>query len=394
MDVYTARGDKRGKDTDIRRQVGFSSYQPKKEYAERLPEEEPKHKKKRKLSWKKRFLLFFIFLFLITAGPLAYVGFWNLRNFSSASEKLFGSSNAFSLVSSRPLASSRGRVNILLAGYSVDDPGHGGAELTDSILVMSLDQEEKTGYMLSVPRDLYVDIPEYGSAKINEAYQAGERRNYQKTGYPDGGMGLLEEVIEENFGLQIHYYTLVDYTAVREIVDALGGITVDIESDDPRGLYDPSLDLDTGKALVNLKNGKNNLNGQQALGLTRARGAVYGSYGYALSDFTRTQNQQKVFQAIQNELTWRLVLDPRTNKEIFDAAADNLVTDVELSEVLSIYRLFTDVPNNKIKTYTLRDINDENLLTGYTTPFGQSALIPAAGLGDFSEIQEAVSRLD
>lgn len=370
-----------------------TAYRPGKHTEE--PEEVDKlAPQKKRWSWKKRLLLLFVLLFLLTIIPLTVIAYWDLRNFSKASEKLFGTGNALSLLPPGSLDSTDGRVNILMTGYSVDDPGHAGAELTDSILILSLDQADHTGYMLSIPRDLYVDIPDYGGAKINEAYQAGEQMGFQSAGYPEGGMGLLEKVIEDNFALDIHYYALINYAAVRETVDALGGITVNIESDDPRGLYDPSPDLETGQPLVNLPNGEVKLDGRQALNLTRARGAAYGSYGYALSDFTRTQNQQKVFAAIQKELNWTLVLDPRKNSKIFEAAANNIQTDVEASEVISLYRLFTAVPNDKIQSVTLRDINGENLLTSYGTPSGQSALIPAVGLGDFSQIQAAIKQLD
>lgn len=389
MDVYSPRkGRNMG---DVRRKAN-TSYRPQRHEAQ--PDEAiQKQPKQRRFSWKKKLALFFLVLFLLILIPLLVIGVWNLRNFSSASQKLFGTSNAFSLLATTPLQATDGRTNILLTGYSVDDPGHAGAELTDSILVLSLDGASHTGYMLSIPRDLYVEIPEYGSAKINEAYQAGEQMSFQQVGYPNGGMGLLEKVIEDNIGLDVHYYALVNYTAVQEVVDALGGINIEVKSDDPRGLYDPSADLQTGEPLVNLPSGQATLNGRQALNLTRARGAGFGSYGYALADFTRTQNQQEVFRGIQKKLSWKLVLDPRTNQKIFDAAANNVKTDVKISEVLPLYRLFTSVPSNDIRTVTLRDVNGQNLLTSYATRSGQSALIPAAGVGDFSEIQAAVKQL-
>lgn len=390
MDVYRPRnGRSMG---DVRRKAN-TSYRPGHPNTEPAKGKLVESEKSRK-SWKKRLAVFFLVLFLLTIIPLLVIGIWDLRNFSRASQKLFGSGNALSLLATKPLETTDGRTNILLTGYSVDDPGHGGAELTDSIMVLSIDQTNKSGYMLSIPRDLYVEIPGYRSAKINEAYQAGEEMNFQELGFPNGGMGLLEKVIEDQVGLDVHYYALLNYAAVRETVDALGGITVDVKSDDPRGLHDPSLDLETGQPLVNLPNGPANLDGRQALNLTRARGAGVGAYGYALSDFTRTQNQQAVFRGIQNKLSWKLVLDPRTNQKVFDAAANNIKTDIEISEVLPMYRLFTSVPSQDIKTYTLRDINGQNLLTSYRTNLGQSALIPAAGVGDFSEIQAAVDQLE
>ncbi|MBI5357728.1 LCP family protein [Candidatus Saccharibacteria bacterium] len=337
------------------------------------------------LSWKKAILI----LFIIIITPLLFIGIWDLRNFSSASQKLFGSSNMFSLLATSQLKSTNeGRTNILIIGYSADDPGHGGAKLTDSIMVLSLDKSDKSGYMLSVPRDLYVSIPDYGKAKINEAYQAGER----KTGSTEGGVNLLKDVITENFAIDIHYYVIVDYGATKNIVDALGGVNMNIESPDPRGIYDPNFKPEEGGPLK-LANGAQEIDGQTALRLTRARGSTYGSYGFPQSDFNRTQNQQKVLSAIKSELNWTLVLDPRTNSKIFAAVADNVITNLEISEVIPIYRLFTSVPNDQLKTITLNNVNNVNLLTGHRTPNGQSALVPAAGISDFSDIQRALKQL-
>lgn len=344
-----------------------------------------KKDKSRFLNWKKAILI----LFITIITPLLIIGIWDMRNFASASQKLFGSSNMFSLLATSQLKStSEGRTNILIIGHSADDPGHAGAKLTDSIMVMSLDKSEKNGYTLSIPRDLYVSIPDYGKAKINEAYQAGER----KTGSAEGGVNLLKDVITENFAIDIHYYVIIDYGATKNIVDALDGVSVNIESPDPRGIYDPNFKPEEGGPLK-LANGAQEIDGQTALRLTRARGSTYGSYGFPQSDFNRTQNQQKVLSAIKSELNWTLVLDPRTNSKIFAAVADNVTTNLKISEVIPIYRLFTSVPNDQLKTITLNDVNKVNLLTGYRTPNGQSALIPAAGANDFSDIQRALKQL-
>lgn len=347
--------------------------------------DDKKQEKKRWLSWKKIVLI----LFIVIITPFLVIGIWDLRNFSSASQKLFGSNNMFSLLATSQLKStSEGRTNILMIGYSADDPGHAGAKLTDSIMVLSLDKSDKTGYMLSIPRDLYVNIPDYGRAKINEAYQAGER----KGGTPESGVNLLKDVVSENFAIDIHYYVIIDYGATKNIVDALGGVNVNIESKDPRGIYDPNFKPQEGGPLK-LSNGAHKIDGQTALRLSRARGSTYGSYGFPQSDFNRTQNQQKVLSAIKSELDWTLVLDPRTNSKIFEAVADNVTTNLKISEVIPIYRLFNSVPNDQLKTITLNDVNKVNLLSSYRTPTGQSALIPAAGINDFSEIQKVLKQL-
>lgn len=334
---------------------------------------------------KKRRFTFKRLIASVLIGSLLFVLFiaaWDARNFSRASQKMFGSGNLLQLVSSSSLkGSDQGRVNVLVVGYSADDPGHEGATLTDSIMLLSMSTTTHTGYMLSIPRDLYVHIPGNGYAKINEAYK-------------DGGMQLLEQIVEKNFATHVDYYALVNYSSVRETVDALGGINVTINSPDGK-LYDPNKDWRTGGPLVDLTNGTHHLNGEEALDLTRARGdpSQYGDpIGFEYSDFQRTADQRLVFTAIKDRLNWKLVLDPRTNGQIFEALANNVKTDVQLSEVRPLYQLFTGIPSPQMQSLSLNKINNKNLLTGYTTYYGQSALIPAAGTDDYSAIQSALEQ--
>ena len=343
-------------------------------------------KPKSRFGWKKRLLL----LFILLLTPLLVIAGWDISNASSASKKLFGTGNVAGALLPTGLENSSERVNILMVGYSADDPGHAGALLTDSIMVVSLDKQDKTGYMLSVPRDLFVDIPNYGAAKINEAYQAGEQQGFSQEGYPAGGIGMVNKIVSDNFKIPLHYYVIINYGAVRDTVDALNGVTVDIKSPDPRGLLDPNFKPEEGGALT-LANGPQLIDGQTALRLTRARGSTLGSYGFPQSDFNRTQNQQAVFAAIKSELDYKLILDPRINKKFFDAIANNVQTDMKLSEVLPVFRLLQSSGN--LRPVNLSDVGGVNLLGSYTTRTGQSALIPAAGIDDFTEIQATVNRL-
>jgi LCP family protein required for cell wall assembly len=355
------------------------------EQTEDVAHEHQEAKPKRKFGWKRALLL----LFVIVLTPLLIVGFWDYRNASSASSKMFGSGNVLSALLPGSLDKTDDRTNILIIGNSVDDAGHGGAALTDTILVISLKKDNKTGFMLSIPRDLYVKIPDYGSAKINEAYQAGEQQAFHESGFPDGGAGLLSKVIKQNFDLDIHYSVRVSYHAVKDITNALDGITVNIDSSDPRGIYDPNFKPEEGGPLQ-LTNGSHLIDGQTALRLTRARGSTYGSYGFPQSDFNRTKNQQKVFAAIKSEVTPRLLLDPRENKDFFDAVANNVQTDIGIHEVLPLFLLMHSVPDASMRQVNLSDVDKTNYLASYRTPTGQSALIPRTGINDFSEIQALV----
>lgn len=346
--------------------------------------------KKRRFGWKKILLI----VFLIILIPVVAIGAWDYKNYARASEKMFGSGYLPTALPPNSLKSENGRTNLLLAGFSADDPGHSGANLTDSIMILSLDKESRTGYMLSIPRDLYVNIPGFGYAKINEVYQDGERSKFNEKGYAKGGMGLLEKVVSENFGLELHYYVLINYGAVKDTVSALDGITVTIDSKDPRGIFDPGF-LPKEGGRLKLKNGAQTIDAQTALNLTRARGLAYGSYGLSQSDFDRTRNQQAVIKGIKEKTTWQLLLDPRKNPPLLDAIASNIKTDIGLNNILPLYRLFDSIPDDQLKSTALRDTTRKiNLLSSYRTPSGQSALIPAEGVDDYSQIKAFVDRLD
>lgn len=302
--------------------------------------------------------------------------------------RITGNANPLSLLSvfhPAHLKNQDGRVNILVAGNSADDPGHNGGNLTDSIMVLSVNTRDNTALMLSIPRDLWIDLPGSGHSKINAAYD-------------DGGMSELQEVVEDSLGVPIDYNVLVDYGAFRDLVDAVGGITITIKSDDPRGIYDPSLDYTTRSccALAKYPNGSVRLNGKQALNLARARGDAYGSYGFPEADFDRTMHQRQMLLAIKDKATSAgVIANPLKVSNLVDAVGKNVKTNLQLNEIETLYTYMKKVNDNDIGSYNLNTLagNGTTMLKNYTSPNGQSALIPAAGLDDFSDIQGQLTRL-
>lgn len=333
---------------------------------------------------------------IVLAILLTLTGLWLGVKFASNIVKVFGWGGIKDIFRSEKLrGEDQGRVNILLAGNSSDDSGHSGAELTDSIMIVSMNTNGKNGYILSIPRDLYVDIPGSGYAKINEAYQDGKRKKFSEADYPEGGMGLLQKTVSQHFGINIHYYALVNYTALQQAVDAVGGVTITVQSSDPRGLYDPSPDLKNGrKALVKLPNGEVTLDGRTALNLARARGNARGSYGYAQSDFTRTEHQRKILIGLKEKATSASTLsNPVKLSQLFDSMGNNVETNFRTSEIRRLYDVSKEIPTETLKSASLNDANGKNLLTSYRTRNGQSALVPVAGIDDYSAIQAFIAGL-
>lgn len=336
---------------------------------------------------RKRVILFFVIILLAAIGWLGWKFVYNAH-------RLFGG-NVFGVLSSSKLeGESNGRVNILLAGNSSDDPGHQGGTLTDSIMILSIDTRNNTGFMMSVPRDLYVKVRGYGHQKINAVYPAGESTHFAEDGYAKGGMGLLQKTIKEDLGIKTNYYALVNYNALRDAVNSVGGIDFTVQSSDKRGLYDPNKDYTTGGVLVKLTNGTHRLNGQQALNLARARGDSPNSYGFANSDFTRTEHQRQLILALRSKAASAGVLtNPIRLGKLFDSIGKNVETDLELGNVRRLYEITKKINSTSIQSIGLNDANGQNLLTNYRTPRGESALIPAAGLDDYSDIQRYIQRL-
>jgi len=349
--------------------------------------EQRTRRKRRPLSLKKIFKRIGIVLgVLILLG-----GVWFGLKFYKDIAKLTGDKNPLALLSvfhPVPLKNQGGRVNILVAGNSADDPGHNGANLTDSIMVLSLNTKNNTAFMLSVPRDLWVNIPGVGYQKINDAY-------------PNGGMNMLQQVIQKDLGMTIDYQVLVNYGAFKGLVSAVGGITINIQSSDPRGIYDPNRDY-TSKdccALADYPNGPVTLDGQQALDLARARGdpSPYGvAYGFPDGDFDRTNHQRQMLEAIKDKADkGSVIANPFKVSQIFDAIGNNITTNLKLAEIETLYTYVKKVNDNNIGSYNVNTLAGANttLLANYTSPSGQDALIPAAGIDDFSDIQTQVRRI-
>jgi LCP family protein required for cell wall assembly len=330
---------------------------------------------------------------IVVALLVLLIGGWVGGKFAYNAHKLFGGNILGILKTTKLKGEDEGRVNILLAGNSADDPGHDGANLTDSIMVMSVDTKHNKAFLLSIPRDLWVELPGGGHQKINAAYPDGQSEDFSESGYPSGGMGELEQIVSENMGLPIHYYALIDYNALKQAVDAVGGIDLNIQSKDPRGLYDPNIDWSTKGPLVKLTNGVHHLNGQQALDLARARGDAYNSYGFLGSDFDRTDHQRQMLVALKSKAVSAGVMsNPAKLSSLSDAIGNNVKTDFTLPEVHRLYDITKLIPGSSIQSLSLNSANGKNLLMSYASPSGQSALAPAAGVDDYSDIQSFINQ--
>lgn len=164
-----------------------------------------------------------------------------------------------------------GNVNILLIGNDGRE-GEAGAR-SDSMILCTFDRRAKTLVMTSFLRDLYVPIPGYGSNRLNAAYAFGGRE-------------LLKKTLEENFDIRIDGSVEVDFSHFAQIVDMLGGVTLELRQDEA-----DTVNQETGSSL---SAGTQTLNGDQALAYSRIRRLD------ADGDFSRTARQRKVLSAFLN----------------------------------------------------------------------------------------------
>ena len=236
----------------------------------------------------------------------------------------------------------------------VGNEANAGGQRSDVTMVVRIDPAEKTVTILSIPRDLWVDIPGNDSGisgmnRINAAYDAG----------PD----LLIQTIEQDLGIQINHYIDVDFPGFTDMVNALGGITMDFPT--------PVKDAYTGLDVT--QTGCQAVNGVTALQLVRARHLYYinadGEWEYdGESDFSRIQRQDEFFRAVLAKANVSFT-DFLEINSLLGAAVGNLTIDASLSEgeLLDIAQDFRGLPSKHLVTETLPTL-------GYVTDGGAEVL--------------------
>ena len=291
--------------------------------------------------------------------------------------------NILEIFNTQPLKQdSNGRSNFLLLGTSEDDPGHEGATLTDSILVVSVDQTNKNMYMFSVPRDMLVEYGEACNAgysgKINEYFNCVNSGTTKED--EQDRLAKTQKFIGSIFGIDIQYGVHVNYTVMRDVVNALGGsITVKIESSDSRGQMDGNFDWKCGANYwtrikncppnghyIDYANGEVTLDAEHALYLAQARGDTEVSYGFPLSNFDREKNQRKILVAIRDKaLSTGSLTNLGTITKLIDALGDNLRTNIQTSEIRTIMQVASDIKSSDI--FSL-DLFGDGVMSGDGNP--------------------------
>lgn len=341
----------------------------------------PKSKVRRIIKW---------VLILILVSALAVGGYVVWRAASAGSNVFQG--NLFDVVTkNEPLKQdANGRSNFVIFGTAEDDEGgeHGGANLTDSIMLLSVDQNTKNAYMISLPRDLWVAYDKTcwvgNQGKLNAVYSCASNDGEDEP----AGAAALQKKVGEILGVDIQYYVHLNFTAVVQAVDAVGGVDVTIQSEDPRGILDRNFDWVCGYRchLVKYENGeKAHLDGQHALALARARNAS-GGYGLPNGNFDREKNQQMIIKALREKaVSAGTLMNVGAVTGLIDALGNNLRTNIDAKEVRTLMDLGTKVDTEAIISLSLNEEGKMLVTTGMHN--GQSIVRPVAGLLSYAEIQ-------
>lgn len=215
-----------------------------------------------------------------------------------------------------------------------------GPGLTDTIIVAFLDAQEEKAGLISIPRDTWVDVPDYGSYKINQAFSLGEAY-----GYSGGGPGILMDTAGNLLGVEIDYYVQVDFEAFVILVDAVNGVLVDV----PREiLVWPNAKMEGD--MKRIMPGIQVLPGNLALGYVRTRDTDEG-------DFGRTKRQQQVLVGLQKKVFSYDILPaviPRL-PAIYRDLSSNVETNLTLRQIISLGWAVRDINPQSLQTQIIKE---------------------------------------
>jgi LCP family protein required for cell wall assembly len=244
------------------------------------------------------------------------------------------------------------RTNILILGLD-RRPEQGYTVRSDVLMLMSAYPAGPRLALLSIPRDLYVEIPGYSTSRINTAHFWGERDS------EGGGPALAMETVARAFDVPVHNYVRLDFDGFRAVVDGVGGIDVVVEEGIVDNAY-PSADYGTTR--IEIPAGAQHMDGETALRYVRSR---HGS-----SDFDRAARQQQVVIGLARRLSspWGWARLPA----VFGAAMEHIDTDLGLGDILTLIVVGLRVGPDGIEHHVI----DREMTVPWTTPTGGSVLLP------------------
>jgi LCP family protein required for cell wall assembly len=257
------------------------------------------------------------------------------------------------------------RLNVLILGIrGADDPN--GGLLTDTVMVVSIEPKTGRTALISIPRDLYVDIPYHDyKNKINEVYVDGI-----KDGGWQNGLKYSKKAVSNVTGLDIHYATSVDFKAFKEIIDILGGVRITLARP-----FSETNQFEEG--VIELPAGSQTINGDTALLFARAR--------FSTSDFDRAKRQQQLLIAIKEKaFSLGVVSNPVKIISILNSLGNHVRTDAELWEIKELMIVMKKIDTTDVRRKVF-DTSKNGLLYASRDQNGSYILFPEGG--NFDQIR-------
>lgn len=321
----------------------------------------------------------FLALVLIVGGILFAKGYIKLH------KVLKGGGHAVALNEAKPIdvnTEGDGRINILLMG--IGGGTHDAPDLTDTILIASIDPVNNKMALLSVPRDLYVQTSKNGSMKINAVYETGK---YAYLGHQDSsnnnqqaikaGFSSLDSMVQNVSGLHINYNALVNFKGFQQAIDTVGGVTFTV----PETVYDPTMAWENRGSPYIARAGQATFDGFHALMYVRSRETS--------SDFARSQRQRLVMVALmQKVFTLGTLSNPQKISSLLDALGNNVVTDISITDLTHMYGITKKIPEADVQSVDFSTKPNQYITTGMI--HGQSVVYPLAGINNYDAIRSYV----
>lgn len=349
-----------------------SKKKPKKEKPKKGTKEYKKRRRKR--------IGFSIFGIIIILAVVVFVwGDWIISKLTGGNSGMWDMISAMVSETVPFDEDENGRTNVLVfgtEGYDMSGSSgkgkHDGAQLTDSIMVISFDQDTKDVALLSLPRDLKVSKA-CSAGKINEVYWCFNQDGNDE----EAGAQALMDQVGNILGIDFQYYAHINWASLVNIIDTLGGITITLDED----INDRGWTNAVAKAGVPMT-----VNGEQALGLARARHGTTGG------DFTRGNTQQKIVEGmIQKVLDNGLGAGEAIN--IMNILGDNLRTNFSVDNIKAGVGLISGFDINNIRQVPLVDYENNVYYVTTSTINGISFVVPSAGSGNWKEIKSYVAKM-
>lgn len=341
---------------------------------------------KKRTSKKKKVILTLVVIFSIVA---LVAGFLFLKGYITLKKVLSGGGGAAALMKnvdpSKLSGEGDGRVNILLLGRGGE--GHDGPDLTDTIILASIDPIANEASLVSIPRDLWVPVSNSGSMKINAAFATG-KDNYLsshkqltdqvKIDADKAGFDTVESTISKVLGVPVHYHLMVDFSGFEQAVNNVGGVYLNA----PDSVAE-QMRINGKPYYLNVKAGWQSMDGFKALAYARSR------HTSPRGDFDRAERQRALIAALKDKIMSPSTFsNPQKISNLLTTFGNHVQTNFSVADMQRLYQINQKITPDKISSIGLADPPNSFVTTGNIG--GLSVVLPTAGVGNFKAIQSYI----